>query len=227
MKRRFIWVPLGVLIAAVGLQWRQARTVVPGKGHHLTAAFEGAGGRFRELPLGASEGEANAVEKTLHFDDVFYREYLDSKGGGGFALYIAYWNPGRIPVQLVASHTPDRCWTEAGWTCVKRNGNETVVGDGLRLRSAQARIFKGITGQMQHVLYWHLVGKNLYDYGSGFNQVPSIWRWWREVAREALHSPPEQYFVRLSSARRLDELEADPAFRAVVKCLADLGLADG
>jgi len=227
MKWRFLWPPLGVLLVAVGLQWRHRPEATLGKGRHLTVVFAAARERFRELPVGVSEGAANAVEQALRFDDVLYREYWDPAHEGRFTLYIAYWNPGKIPVQLVASHTPDRCWTEAGWIGVKRHGNETVVVGGLRLKPAQARIFKNNTGQTQQVLYWHLVGRRLYDYGSGFNQVPSIWRWWREAAREAVRSPPEQYFVRLSSDRRFDELEADPAFRAVIKCLADLGLRDG
>jgi hypothetical protein len=76
------------------------------------------------------------------------------------------------------------------------------------------------------VLYWHLVGDELYDYGHGFNRRPGFLRWWRDMLRYAFAGSREQFFIRLTSNRPFEELEADAGFQAIVDALGELGLKD-
>ena len=109
--------PVLALVAAVGTQglgaWRETPRA---RGPHLAnlIATSVPGWLSRELPLGPNEFVAGEVEKTLNYDEVFYREY--TRGEENFAVYTAYWGAGKMPTRLVASHTPDRCWTGRGGT---------------------------------------------------------------------------------------------------------------
>ena len=217
----------GVLLAALAIQglgrWRP---VPPAHPPHLAQviAARPAGWTSREVPLGASEFMANEVEKVLRYDDVMNREYR--RGGGQFSLYVAYWGPGKMPTQLVASHTPDRCWSENGWRCQEMRFRQTNLFTGTALQPAEWRLFEPPAGGTPtYVLYWHLVDGRTYDYGTRSNAVPDPLRWWRGVLQEALHGRREQYFIRLTSNQPLEELWADPGFREIVHSLADLGLA--
>jgi hypothetical protein len=181
------------------------------------------GWTVRELPLGPSEGVTGQIEKTLGFDDVLYREYA-RPGMGIISVYVAYWGPGKMPAQLVASHTPDRCWTEAGWVCqAQRHEVPTSVG-GETLRPAQERLFENAGARKQHVLFWHLVGEQLYDYGDRFYYVPSPWKWWRDAARQMWGRPQEQYFVRLASNEPWESLQNETGLVGIAEGLRGLGL---
>jgi hypothetical protein len=176
----------------------------------------------KPIPVGPTEGATAAAAVVLNYDDVFYRQYSSSRGT--FALYAAFWSPGKMPTQLVASHTPDRCWSEAGWNCTIVS-HAVPVPAHTRLTPAESRTFVTPAGGRQHVVYWHLVGGKLYDYGARFNRVPSAWRWCRDALGQVFRAPPEQYFIRLSSDLPLIEWRGDPAFEAVAASLGQLGLA--
>jgi hypothetical protein len=183
---------------------------------------DGPGWKSTLLPVGTTEAASASVAAVLHYDDVFYREYASARIA--FTLYAAFWGPGKMPTQIVASHTPDRCWSSAGWRCTKVAHATTFEGGGKRLLPSEVRVFVGPGDKVQHVAYWHLVGDHLYDYGERFNQVPSVWRWWRDVAEQIVRSPPEQYFIRIASDRPFAEMSNDPAYQAVVASLSKLGL---
>lgn len=220
MKTLLIFFGL-VLAAAVSIPlWYRTETL-PGKGAHLAQRLPPApsGWASREMPLGETEAVQGAVEKTLKFEDVYFREYRS--GMGTLTVYIAYWGPGKMPTQLVASHTPDRCWSSAGWSCEEMKHGVQLAG----LRGGEWRLFRAPNGSPTHVQYWHLVGTEIYDYGERLNQVPSIWRWWRDAAFQAFRAPAEQYFVRLASDRPFDQLAADPGWQELMAALGKLGLA--
>jgi len=185
-----------------------------------------AGWETRDEPLGANEMVRTAVERTLNYDDYVYR--LFRKGETAFGIYVAYWAPGRMPVQKVASHTPDRCWTENGWECEEMRFAETIKTGEISLRPAQWRIFRapGPNAQKEYVVYWHLVGKRLYDYGNRFNARPDLVKWWRDTVAYAMSGSDAQYFIRITSNRPFQELVDDPAFFTVIGCVADLGLRE-
>jgi hypothetical protein len=110
MKRWLFIGGLLLLTGAVAVQVGWQRNAAVGKGKHLQAVLPAqvTGWAGQDVPLGPNEAELGAVEKTLHYDDVFFREYRSAHGV--VTVYAAYWGPGSMPTQLVASHTPDRCW---------------------------------------------------------------------------------------------------------------------
>lgn len=224
---------LVVLVAACGLQGLRLRNLKDGDTQTTARRIElaatlpkaVAGWTASDEPLGPTEFVQTAVEKNLNYDDMVNRVYRS--GARSFGLYVAYWSPGRMPVQKVASHTPDRCWSETGWTCEAMRIDENVKAGDRRLLPARWRLFRPPVagGAKQHVLYWHLVGGELYDYGDRFNQRPDPLTWWRDTVRYALKGSSEQYFVRITSAQPLAELQGDPGFQEVLGALAGLGLA--
>lgn len=209
-----------VFLTALSVQFWHRTEGGRGKGAHLAAQLPIAPGMWssRELPLGETEAVRSSVEKTLRFEDWFYREYRSSRGL--VSVYIAYWGPGKMPTQLVASHTPDRCWSSAGWNCEELKHHVPLVG----LRAGEWRIFRAPNGELAYVQYWHMIGDEVYDYGERFNRVPSVWRWWRDAAMEALRPPAEQYFVRVSADQPFERFADDPGWQELIGALARLGL---
>lgn len=222
-----------VLMAAATLQFARVRDVKDGDqstarrpiqlGQRIPAELPGWTGR--DEPLGSTENIRDAVERTLNFDDYVYRVFR--RGDITLGVYVAYWAPGRMPLQKVASHTPDRCWTENGWTCLDMKFAEKIGSAEALLLPAQWRVFEppAQPGAREHVLFWHLVGGRLYDYGDRFNARPDIAKWWRDTVTYAFAGSDEQYFVRITSNRPFEDLSSDPAWPRVVEALSALGLA--
>ena len=222
MKRNVIILSgCGALVLAAALSqvfWSNPGS--PGKGRHLHAALphDIAGWSGLDVPLGQTEAAEGQVEGVLRYDDVYNREFSSLRGK--VSLYVAYWEPGKMPVQLVASHTPDRCWTSAGWNCRAMQHGATLPG----LRPGAGRDFEGPHMLRLNVIFWHLVGDDLYDYGERFTQVPHPLKWWRDAAKQMVTRPKEQYFIRLTSDRPFEEIWEDPGFQEVLAALAKLGL---
>lgn len=232
--RRFWWwrwplvLPAFVLAAAVSMQGMNFfRETARPRPPHLAQVIPAApaGWTSREVPLGPNEFMANEVEKVLNYDDVLNREY--SRGGESFGVYVAYWGPGKMPTRLVASHTPDRCWTENGWHCLDMKFKQPESFEGGALQPAEWRLFEPPAGgQSVYVLYWHLVEGRIYDYGNRFNSIPDARLWWEDAVQQALHGSREQYFIRLTSSIPLEALWNDPGFADVIRGLTQLGLVE-
>ncbi len=221
-----ILVPAAVLVASVAVQgvhvFRQTHLSVP---PHLGSALSAdvPGWTSRELPLGANEFLSGEAGKVLNFDDVAYREF--SRGNERFEVYVAYWSAGKMPTRMVASHTPDRCWTENGWQCTSMKFKVPEALEGTPLKPAEWRIFEPPGGgKPTYVLYWHLVEGRVYDYGSRFNAVPDPLLWWKDALQQAVLGSREQYFIRINSQEPLESLWSDPGFSEVVRRLGGMGL---
>jgi len=219
--------PATVLVLAVAVQLMQVfQKIPPTRERHLALAVPGVlpGWDGRDVPLGASEFLTGEVEKVLNYDEVLNREY--THGADRFSVYVAYWGPGKMPTQVVASHTPDRCWTENGWRCLAMKFKQTGMFAGVALQPAEWRLFEPpLGGSPTYVLYWHIVDGRTYDYGERFNAIPDPVRWLNGVVQQALRGNREQYFIRLTSSQPIEELWADAGFKEMVQGLADLGLA--
>ena len=222
-----------VLVAGAALQFVRLRDTSDGDRERPGAPVDLqrripaslAGWTVRDEPLGPNESVRSAVERTLNYDDCIYRLYR--RNGVTVGVYVAYWAPSRMPVQKVASHTPDRCWTENGWTCLASRFHETVTTKAARLRAAQWRIFRapGASEHQEYVLFWHLVGPRLHDYGERFNATPGIVQWWRDAVSYALTGSQAQYFIRVTSTVPFERLAPEPGWDELLAALAGLGLA--
>jgi hypothetical protein len=220
-----------LLVGAVAMQFARVPDVKEGikgggqaSGDLLKLLPAAAGGWLgREEPLGPSEFVSGAAARILNFDDYAYRIYR--KGGRSFGVYVAYWAPGRMPTHKVASHTPDRCWVENGWKCDEYRFAVPVTVGAEPLKPAEWRRFSPPGGGgTQYVLYWHLVGDQLYDYGERLNTRPHPIKWVRDSISYALKGSQGQYFIRLTSDRPMDDLLTDPSLGSLWESLAQLGL---
>ena len=234
MKSRVILIVAAVVLLAGGaLQFVRVRDVNDSDRQRSSRSVDLkkqipaqlAGWTVQDEPLGPNESVKTAVERALNYDDYVYRLYR--RNGATVGVYVAYWAPSRMPVQKVASHTPDRCWTENGWTCLESRFHETVTTPNTVLRAAQWRLFRapGASEHREHVLYWHLVGKRLYDYGDRLNARPDGFRWWRDAVSYALSGSQEQYFIRVSSTVPFERLASEAGWHELLAALAELGLA--
>jgi hypothetical protein len=216
-----------VLVAAVAMQgvhfFRETpKTHDPHLAQAVPLALSG-GWTGKDVPLGANEFLSNEVGKVLNYDAVLNREF--SRGGETFGVYVAYWGAGKMPTRLVASHTPDRCWTENGWRCLAMKFKQPEIFEGAVLQPAEWRIFEPpLGGSPTYVLYWHLVEGHAYDYGDRFNNVPSPVLWWKDAVQQAVLGSREQYFIRLTGNEPLETLWSDPGFAEVLRGLGRLGL---
>ncbi|MBI2513183.1 MAG: hypothetical protein HYV96_14490 [Opitutae bacterium] len=228
MNRKLLILIVGfaVLLGALAVQFRHAATTTVTLRHEpLKTIFPSSIPGVlacHELELGPTETARAEVEKTLRYDDLLYCEYR--LRAAVVTVYVAYWGPGRMPTQLVASHTPDRCWVSAGWTCEEMRHQVALGAARVVDAPGEWRRFAGPDGARLQVQFWQLVGGELYDYGERSNRVPSIWRWWRDAARQALRAPPEQYFIRVTSDRPFEQLAGDPGWLTLERALARIGL---
>jgi hypothetical protein len=220
--------PALVLSVAVALQGTHLFRETPRpRDIHLSQAVPSTlpGWEGHDVPLGPNEFVAGEVEKVLNYDQVLYREYRHN--GETFGVYVAYWGPGKMPTRFVASHTPDRCWTENGWHCIDMKFKEREDIEGVALQPAESRLFEPPDGgSPTYVLYWHLVDGKIYDYGERFNSVPDPLRWWKDAVQQVLLGSREQFFIRLTSNEPLERLFGDPGVVEVLRSLERIGLSE-
>jgi len=221
-------IPAVVLLAAVTVQGVDIFREAPkSRGAHLMQSIPASvpGWVSRDLPIGANEFVSKEAEKILNYDEVAYREFR--QGEVFFTAYAAYWGAGKMPTRLVASHTPDRCWTENGWRCLDMKFRQVLKLDGAALQPAEWRLFEPPNGgKPTYVLYWHLVDGRVYDYGERFNSIPDPLRWGKDAVQQALLGSREQYFIRVASSEPPEKLWRDPGFNEVMRGLRQLGLAE-
>ncbi len=182
-----------------------------------------AGWEMVDLPLGTTELLGNSVKAELNLDDYFYRSY--KREDKRFEIFVCYWGPNKMPANLVASHTPDRCWSQSGWTCEKYDLWLDLPAGTSRLQPGFWRTFQSANGDQQEVVYWHLIGGRAQIYaGNSFNQVVS-WRfWWKEAFIFGVTGNAEQYFVRITSNCSLKTIWNEPGVQTMLARVAALGV---
>jgi hypothetical protein len=216
-----IGLALAVVIQGLNLFADEPQSRGPHLNDHIPQAA--AGWSVADVPLGPNEFLVNQVERILNYDEFVFRQF--SRGRDSFSVYVAYWGPGKMPTRLVASHTPDRCWTENGWRCLDMRFKESEIAPGVQLQPADWRLFEPPGGgPAQYVLFWHLVEGKAYDYGERFNAVPHPVKWWKDAVQQALFGSREQYFIRITSDRPFELIRDDPAFIELLEGLGRLGL---
>jgi hypothetical protein len=174
---------------------------------------------MREVPLGGTEYVDGVTREKMGYDWVANKEYNDT--GINFALYIGYWAAGRRPVDFVASHTPDRCWPMAGFTCLDTKSQYKLTIGQKILKPAEWRRFSDPHARSTDVIFWHIVGGRLssarYDWSRGDQYLSRAIRGVRGLLAER----EPQFFVRLTSSQSLAELATLPQFQQVMVLIAD------
>lgn len=181
------------------------------------------GWQVTDLDLGPTESVTQRSYDLLRLDDFVHRQY--ERGGKNFTVYIAYWKPGKMPVRLVNQHTPDRCWTEVGWTCTDRQWNIERTVNGRDLQPGQWGIYE-LEDYKNYTYFWHVVGGKVHWYGGErINTKSSLTSVWEDFRKFGLNVHREQFFIRIVSRDPMDDLWNEPGFLAVMSDLADLCLA--
>ena len=187
----------------------------------IPSAIEGW--KVTDLDLGATESVTQRSYDLLNLDDFVHREYR--KNGTIFSVYVAYWEPGKMPVRLVNQHTPDRCWTEVGWTCTDREWDVAFEVKGMPLQPGQWGVYE-LNEFSQHTYFWHIVGGEVHWYGGKrINTRSSISSIWEDFKKFGLNVHREQFFVRVVSPYPMDDLWQEAAFLEVMEDLGELCLA--
>lgn len=225
-KKILLLVSLGVLILALVAQGvafltpeKQPRVTKPLKDY---LPLEHVGWYVEELPLGNTETLDEASRAILNFDD--YAHYSFTRAGSDFSVYIAYWKPGKMPVRLVNSHTPDRCWTWTGWQCTDMKFQQPASSSAGDLQPLEWRVFEKNSNRI-YVNYWHIVGGKVHVYREGFNEMPPITVVFDDLLTYGLNLKREQFFVRISSSKPLEQVWNEEAFQEVLTALRALCLA--
>lgn len=185
----------------------------------LSMLPESAHGWERELLPIADTPEMKArVNELLNYDDAVYAVYR--RGRDRVSIYIAYWAPGRMPHRLIADHTPDVCWIQAGWTRVSRTKQQRNAG-GAPIVSEEG-VF-ALNGTSEHVAFWHIVKDRLLTYDNAgrppwYAFIRDVWEWGTDQRSE-------QWFFRISSDQPIDRAWAfEPTREALQNTLPNTTL---
>jgi hypothetical protein len=188
----------------------------------VPSAFEGW--LVQDLPIGPSEFASQAAWEELRYDEFIHRSY--KRGSVEFSVYVAYWGRGSMPARIVASHTPDRCFTLNGMNCAELRHRVPLSSEKGVTRSVEWRRFRVPMQKDIHVMYWHVVEGVQYDYGGTFNAIPNPLSWIKDVFAQAAHGSGEQYFLRVTSSSDFAEIQSSDGFRKIVDALCNIGGPD-
>lgn len=179
------------------------------------------GWSVKEMDMANSPEAAARVSDFLNFDDSVFRIYTN--GQTMIGLYIAYWKPGKVSYRWAGAHTPDTCWVQAGW---ERKDREFAIpfhhGD-TRFEPAEFGVYEK-DNTSQNVYFWHLVGGDAFRYDQVGNH--NIFGSLVDVREYGLNLREEQFFIRVSSNRTVDELKELPGFSKILEGLAEIGLKE-
>lgn len=180
-----------------------------------------AGWTKKVKPIADTPEMQEAVGELLNFDDGVFVDYTNA-AGDRLSLYVAYWTPGRMSHRLVAGHTPDVCWVGGGWKKIEAGPTPSFSGLAASaaeinpIPSGEARVFTS-NGTPEHVWFWHMVGDESKSYGTG-----GLAPWHApltDLLRKGLAQREEQFFIRLSSNRPLEQFIDAPVLAAMLTSL--------
>jgi hypothetical protein len=178
------------------------------------------GWQERDLPLGPTESVIDRSERLLRFDDFVFREFR--RGSQYFTVYVAYWEPGKMPRRLVNMHNPDLCWILGGWVCTYRvRGKPLQVGD-VVLVPAQFGTYE-MRGHEMHTYFWHMVDGEPYEH-QGLSVGRQVRNFLLTPFTGNFTAKSEQFFIRVTSSEPIDFILREEMAEAVFKSLADSGL---
>ena len=214
------------LFLAVGLSLRAYFTFVPPPEPTLFEPLAEivpnsiSGWRIEDMDMADSPESSARITDFLNFDDALFRVFR--KGDAFIGLYIAYWTPGKASYRWAGAHTPDTCWVQNGWTCTNREFSIPFSFGDTTFQPAEFGVYEK-DGQSQNVYFWHLVGGQAFGYEQegGHNIFGAL----IDVKNHGLNLRQEQFFIRLSSNKTLDELLKIDGFTDILDSLGTIRLA--
>lgn len=226
MKKAVLLIGITTLFLALSLQAYFALVPPPERTFKktLSAVVPNTlpGWKVEDLEIADTPEASARVSDFLDFDDSIFRSF--TKGNTRVGLYIAYWSPGKASYRWAGAHTPDTCWVLTGWNCTKREYSIPFHHGETRFQPAEYGVYETETDK-QNVYFWHLVGNEAYAYKQ--KGVPNIFAALIDVRHHGLNLRKEQFFIRLSSNKTMDQLKTIKGFSEILDSLAEVGLANG
>ncbi|WP_269526916.1 exosortase-associated EpsI family protein [Coraliomargarita parva] len=224
MKKVILISGLLILLSAFSLRAYFAFVPPPEASFHgvLSEAIpsELPGWDIKDMDMADSPESSERISRFLNFDDALFRVF--QKDDTFVGLYVAYWTPGKASYRWAGAHTPDTCWVLNGWTREDRKYSVPFGSDDSDFQPAEFGVYSK-DGNFQNVYFWHLVGGSSFGYKQ--EGMPNIFGALIDIKSHGLNLRQEQFFIRLSSNKSLEELKATPGFNEILKSLAPLGLA--
>lgn len=214
------------LILLSGLSLRAYFTLIPPPEATLNEALTEIvpqnlnGWTVRDLDMAESPESSARISDFLNFDDALFRVF--EKGDTFVGLYIAYWTPGKASYRWAGAHTPDTCWVQNGWTRLDREYSMPFGYEETEFEPAEFGVYEK-DGSAQNVYFWHLVGGEAFGYEQqgGHNIFAAL----IDIKKHGLNLRNEQFFIRLSSNKTIDQLKQIDGFKAILDSLDTIGLA--
>ena len=224
MKKFILLLGIAILLIALGLRAYFVFVPPPEATLHQALAevvpSELSGWKIKDMDMAESPESSARITKHLNFDDAIFRVF--EKGDTFVGLYIAYWSPGKASYRWAGAHTPDTCWVLNGWTRTDREYSIPFEHDAVAFEPAEFGIYEK-NGLPQNVYFWHLVGGSAFGYEQqgGHNIFGAL----LDIKHHGLDLRQEQFFIRLSSNKSLEELNKIPGFSTILDGLSAIGLA--
>ena len=178
------------------------------------------GWKIIDQDMAESPESSERISDFLNFDDALFRIF--KKGDTFVGLYIAYWLPGKASYRWAGAHTPDTCWVQNGWTRLDRKYCIPFQNEETPFQPAEFGVYEK-DGSAQNVYFWHLVGGEAFGYEQegGHNIFAAL----LDIKKYGLNLRNEQFFIRLSSNKKVDELKKLEGFKQILDSLSEIGLA--
>ena len=122
----------------------------------------------------------------------------------------------------MCAHTPDTCWVVNGWTRLDREYAIPFQVNEIKLKNAEFGIYKK-DHTVENVYFWHLVGGEPFGYAQ--KEIPNIFGALIDIQKYGLNLRQEQFFIRLSSNKKLETLKQTEGFDVIIEGLSQLPLA--
>jgi hypothetical protein len=223
MKKIILILGIAILLTALGLRAYFAFVPPPEATLHDALAdivpSELPGWKIKDMDMAESPESSARITDFLNFDDAIFRVF--EKGDTFVGLYIAYWSPGKASYRWAGAHTPDTCWVQNGWTCTDRAYSIPFQHDDAQFQPAEYGVYEK-SDSAQNVYFWHLVGGQAFSYKQqdGHNIFAAL----IDIKHYGLDLRQEQFFVRLSSNKSLEQLKKTPGFDKILDSLSVIGL---
>lgn len=225
MKRTILILGLSILLCAFGLQAYFSLTPPPEPAFKEILAevipSKLPGWEIQDLAIADTPESSVRILDFLKFDDAIFRSF--TKNSAKVGLYVAYWSPGKASYRWAGAHTPDTCWIQIGWECTKREYSVPFQHGDIPFQPAEFGVYETKT-EKQNVYFWHLVGNESYAYKQqgGHNIFAAL----TDIRHHGLNLRKEQFFIRLSSNKTIDQLKQIDGFSKILDSLAQIGLAN-